>query len=582
MSTALPVLRPDLDPPRAPHAPAHARQPGHLLDSHGRQIQDVRLSITDRCNFRCVYCMEPGDRFLPKMELLNLGEYLRLVDVLLELGIRTLRLTGGEPTLYPQLDELIEGIGQRDLDDVAMTTNGSQLDPERLAHWRAHGLRRLTFSLDTLREDRMASITRSRTTVAHVLEAIEQARNAGFPRPKVNAVIIRGVNDDEVADFAELARRRDLDVRFIEFMPLDSSRAWNRDHVVDADEMLASIQQRFDLQADAHTGPHSTSMNWTFADDAPGRIGMIAPVSRPFCGPHPHTPATDFASPPRDEFAPASSATRNGISVPCFGMIRTMPRSPRPSSTWRGPSRPATGSTSLTSSSQRGPCRPSADDQSVQFQLAMTISRSLTFTMPSPLTSSLQPPGSIEQSVFQAAITDSRSATLVVPSPLVSPGQPGGVIWKTADPGLPAAAWTPTRRCTRRWCRRRDRSPCRSSHPSGHRPPRDFRPRSPGCPSSQGGRWRCTAGDAHTRVRIRLALPEGKPDVTVDVHRHRGVEPILRPGQIDGSGLDERRLLPAPGQTRPASHRYRGGTSGTSLSLPDSTAWAKTNCPSRQ
>ena len=284
MTTALPVLRPDLDPPRAPHAPAHARRPGHLLDSHGRQIQDVRLSITDRCNFRCVYCMEPGDRFLPKMELLDLGEYLRLVDILLELGIRTLRLTGGEPTLYPQLDELIEGIGQRDLDDVAMTTNGSQLDPERLAHWRAHGLRRLTFSLDTLREDRMANITRSRTTVAHVLEAIEQARNAGFPRPKVNAVIIRGVNDDEVADFAGLARQRDLDVRFIEFMPLDSNRAWNRDHVVDADEMLASIQQQFELQADAHTGPHSTSMNWTFADDAPGRIGMIAPVSRPFCG----------------------------------------------------------------------------------------------------------------------------------------------------------------------------------------------------------------------------------------------------------------------------------------------------------
>ena len=284
MTTALPVLRPDLDPPRAPRAPERAHRPGHLLDSHGRRIQDVRLSITDRCNFRCVYCMEPGDRFLPKMELLDLDEYLRLVDVLIELGIRTLRLTGGEPTLYPQLDELIEGIGHRDLDDVAMTTNGSQLDPQRLAHWRTHGLRRLTFSLDTLREDRMADITRSRTTVAHVLEAIEQAREAGYPRPKINAVILRGVNDDEVPEFAALARSHDLDVRFIEFMPLDSNRAWNRDHVVDADEMLASIQQRFQLRSEAGTAPHSTSMNWTFADGAPGRIGMIAPVSRPFCG----------------------------------------------------------------------------------------------------------------------------------------------------------------------------------------------------------------------------------------------------------------------------------------------------------
>ena len=130
----------------------------------------------------------------------------------------------------------------------------------------------------------MSEITRSRTTVQQVLNGIEQTRAAGFPRPKVNAVIMRGINDDEVVDFVDLARARDLDMRFIEFMPLDSSRAWNRDHVVDADEMLAAIEQRFQLQADANTGPHSTSMNWTFADGAPGRIGMIAPVSRPFCG----------------------------------------------------------------------------------------------------------------------------------------------------------------------------------------------------------------------------------------------------------------------------------------------------------
>ncbi len=284
MTTALPVLRPDLHPPKPPRAPATARRPGHLLDSHGRRIQDARLSLTDRCNFRCIYCMEPGDRFLPKMQLLDLEEYIRLVDILMELGIRTLRLTGGEPTLYPQLDELIQTIGQRGLDDLAMTTNGSLLDHDRLVQWRHHGLRRLTFSLDTLREDRMRTITRSRTSVQRVLESIEQARRAGFPRPKVNAVIIRGINDDEVPDFAQLARDRDLDVRFIEFMPLDSNRAWNRDHVVNADEMLEAIRNRFTLRPDMSTGPHSTSMNWHFSDGAPGRIGMIAPVSRPFCG----------------------------------------------------------------------------------------------------------------------------------------------------------------------------------------------------------------------------------------------------------------------------------------------------------
>ena len=282
MATTLPILTPGLQAP--PPAPDQARKAGRLVDSHGRCIQDVRLSITDRCNFRCIYCMEPGDRFLPKMELLSLDEYIRLVGVLLELGIRTLRITGGEPTLYPELDALIDHVGQLDLDDIAMTTNGSNMDLGRLEQWRSAGLRRITFSLDTLREERMKSITRSTTTVQDVLGATRLAREAGYPRPKVNAVIIRGVNDAELVDFAQLARDEDLDVRFIEFMPLDSGRAWNRDHVVDANEMLLDIEQHFTLKAENGDNPHSTSMNWTFADGAPGRVGMIAPVSRPFCG----------------------------------------------------------------------------------------------------------------------------------------------------------------------------------------------------------------------------------------------------------------------------------------------------------
>ena len=273
---------PESQPP--PIAPHEARETGALHDSHGRTIHDLRLSITDRCNFRCIYCMEPDDRFLPKRSLLSATEYLRVVDAAMSLGVRKVRLTGGEPTLYPALDSVIAELGRRDLDDVAMTTNGWKLDKHTAERWRAAGLSRLTFSLDTLREDRMTEISRSSTTVTRVLQSIETARDAGFPRPKVNVVAMRGVNDDEFADFADLARDRDLDVRFIEFMPLDSGRGWQPDRVVSESEVRASIEERHTLIAQGSTNRHSTSSNYHFADSAPGRIGLVAPVTRPFCG----------------------------------------------------------------------------------------------------------------------------------------------------------------------------------------------------------------------------------------------------------------------------------------------------------
>ena len=255
-----------------------------MLDSHGRVIRDLRLSVTDRCNFRCTYCMEPDERFLPKRSLLSLHDYLQIVDVCIGLGVRKLRLTGGEPTLYGDLDALIERVGQRQLDDIALTTNGWSLDADRAATWRAAGLNRITFSLDTLREDRMAAITRSTTSVETVLSSIETARQAGFPRPKVNVVMQRGVNDDEAIDFAQLARERDLDVRFIEFMPLDSGRHWDRDIVVTAAETRSAIEAALPLQPVDALHDAQTSVNMAFADVAPGRIGFIAPVSAPFCG----------------------------------------------------------------------------------------------------------------------------------------------------------------------------------------------------------------------------------------------------------------------------------------------------------
>lgn len=281
MTVSLSVLQaapPTSTPPRG------SLRPQHLIDAHGRVIRDLRLSVTDRCNFRCTYCMEPDTRFMPKLQLLDLQEYLRVVRICHSLGITKVRLTGGEPTLYPDLDQLISELGQMSLSDLAMTTNGWQLDLSRAQQWKRSGLTRLTFSLDTLREDRMAKITRSKTSLSQVMSSIEIARRADLQPIKVNAVIMRGVNDDEIIDFAQFARETDIAMRLIEFMPLDAGRSWGQHQVVPLQEMLARLQTAHELVPQAHTTPHSTSVNFNFADGSPGSIGIIAPVSRPFCG----------------------------------------------------------------------------------------------------------------------------------------------------------------------------------------------------------------------------------------------------------------------------------------------------------
>lgn len=282
----LPILRPDAaDVGRTPPAaPDDARRPGRLVDSHGRTIRDLRLSVTDRCNYRCVYCMDPDFKYMPKQELLSLEEYLTIARVAASLGIRKLRITGGEPTLYARLNDLIAGVGSLGFDDVAMTTNGSLLDRMPLERWRRDGLDRLTLSLDSLRPERVVEITRSAASPQAVIAAIRLAKAAGFDPIKVNAVVMRGYNDDELADFADFARANEIDMRLIEFMPLDSSKAWTRENVVTADEMLDAIGRRHELVPLESRDPASTSLNFRFADGAPGRIGIIASVSRPFCG----------------------------------------------------------------------------------------------------------------------------------------------------------------------------------------------------------------------------------------------------------------------------------------------------------
>ncbi len=289
MSITLPIM--DMPSPEAMQtpltpapAPSAARREGRLFDRHGRVIRDLRLSITDRCNFRCVYCMDPDYRYMPKRELLSLEEYLTVARVCAGLGLDKLRITGGEPTLYGKIDEVISAVGKLSYQDVALTTNGSRLDRMPLKKWRHLGLHRITLSLDSMRAERVAAITRTAQSSQGVIQAIDLAKQAGFDPIKVNAVIVRGVNDDEVADFADFARDHDVNMRLIEFMPLDSEHAWSRGRVFSASEMLELIRMRHDLIPMKNDDAHSTSMNFQFSDGAPGSIGVIASVTRPFCG----------------------------------------------------------------------------------------------------------------------------------------------------------------------------------------------------------------------------------------------------------------------------------------------------------
>jgi cyclic pyranopterin phosphate synthase len=257
-----------------------------MIDSFGRTIRDLRLSITDRCNFRCVYCMEPDVRFMDPAHLLSVEEMARLVRVCASLGVEKVRLTGGEPTVHPDLTRIIREVSRAagPAADVAMTTNGSIMDEASLADWRGAGLRRITVSIDTLDPASFAAITRARATPQQVIEGLHAAARAGFAPIKANAVVVRGFNEDQVPALARLARDLDLDMRFIEFMPLDSAHAWDPSRLVPASEIVDRIGAVYPLRPADRDDPASTALVYRFADGAPGRIGVIAPVTRSFCG----------------------------------------------------------------------------------------------------------------------------------------------------------------------------------------------------------------------------------------------------------------------------------------------------------
>jgi cyclic pyranopterin phosphate synthase len=268
-------------PPVAPLAPADELRAGQLRDSFGRPITDLRISVTDRCNFRCVYCRSADpETHMPEGHLLTWDELERLARILTGLGIRKIRVTGGEPLVRPGVESFIARLAALGAADLAMTTNGHLL-AEKCGGLVAAGLNRINISLDSLDPARFERITRTRA-LDRVLAGIAAAQDSSLRPVKVNAVLVRGINDDEVEAFAEFARERELVMRFIEFMPLDADRHWSREAVVTNDEVLRRISARWAMEEIPHERSE-TARRYRFADGR-GEIGLISPVSQPFCG----------------------------------------------------------------------------------------------------------------------------------------------------------------------------------------------------------------------------------------------------------------------------------------------------------
>ena len=253
---------------------------GALVDPFGRTVRDLRISVTDRCDFRCVYCMpEEGLTWLRRDEILSFEEIVRVARICTSrFGFDGIRLTGGEPTLRRGIVDLVGMLRELDV-DLAMTTNGTSLG-RLAAPLRAAGLHRINVSCDSLRRDRFAELTR-RDALDKVLAGIDAAVAAGFDPVKVNVVLMRGVNDDEAVDFARFGRERGVQVRFIEFMPLDADGGWSADQVVSADDTVAAIDAVYPLEPLQHAIEPATRYRYR---DGLGEIGVVPSVTRPFCG----------------------------------------------------------------------------------------------------------------------------------------------------------------------------------------------------------------------------------------------------------------------------------------------------------
>ena len=269
-----------------------------LRDAHNRIIRDLRVSLTDRCNFRCFYCLPNGEPPLARKEtILTFEEIEYACEIFVSLGIEKIRLTGGEPMLRRDIEKLIEklarlkipndenpqsAIRNPHLKDLALTTNGHSF-PRRAADLKRAGLDRVTISLDSLQREKFKEIT-GVDALENVFNSIEAAKRVNLTPVKINAVIVRGRNDDEIVDFARFARKSGVKMRFIEFMPLDSERVWNKNSVVSGREIYQKINEAFPLVLSEKSRGAETAWKYSFADGVAGEIGIIAPVTEMFCG----------------------------------------------------------------------------------------------------------------------------------------------------------------------------------------------------------------------------------------------------------------------------------------------------------
>jgi len=251
-----------------------------LTDSHGRIARKLRISVTDRCNFRCQFCMPTHPVWLPRSEILTYEEIYRVSSLAAEMGVENIRLSGGEPLMRQDVDKLVGLLaGIPGIRQLSMTTNGFLLGEKAPALKRA-GLKGVTVSLHSLKSDRFSEISGG-GVLQKVIAGIRAAKENGFKPLKLNAVIIRGCNDDEIADLASLAVTGDVIVRFIEYMPFDGQRLWGMEKVVSGNEIVEKIQERYKL-VPLQRQNGSTAQNYKFADES-GEIGIITSITAPFC-----------------------------------------------------------------------------------------------------------------------------------------------------------------------------------------------------------------------------------------------------------------------------------------------------------
>ena len=259
------------------------------FDALGRALRDLRISVTDRCNFRCTYCMPKSlfgsdHAFLPRASLLNFEEIARLAGLFARLGVGKIRLTGGEPLVRRQLEHLVEKLVViPGITDISLTTNGSLLTLDKAQRLAAAGLRRITISLDALDDATFKAINDVNFPVAKVLAAIDHAAATGLAPVKVNMVVKRGANDHGIEDMAAHFRGSGHILRFIEYMDVGNANGWRMDDVVSADEIADRIGARWPLEPVASNYPGEVASRWRYRDGA-GEIGIIASVTRPFCG----------------------------------------------------------------------------------------------------------------------------------------------------------------------------------------------------------------------------------------------------------------------------------------------------------